>query len=162
MNFELKTCDLAGAAAFKSDAVLLLVTDAFKPAKDALSQIVAQAIAAGDLETKTGKLLQLYKPADIAAPRVVLVGAGDGSARQLRAAGYRVGAAVVDGGEPHHRADLGEPVALVLGSEAHGLPAEVVAAADLAITIDMAGPTESLNVAMAGTLLCFEVLRRRH
>ena len=86
MNFELKTCDLAGAAAFKSDAVLLLVTDAFKPAKDALSQIVAQAIAAGDLETKTGKLLQLYKPADIAAPRVVLVGAGDGSARQLRKA----------------------------------------------------------------------------
>ena len=58
MNFELKTCDLAGAAAYKSDAVVLLVTDAFKPTKDALSQIVAEAIAAGDLETKAGKLLR--------------------------------------------------------------------------------------------------------
>ncbi len=86
MNFELKTCDLAEAAVHKSDAVLLLVTDTFAPGKDALSQIVAQALAAEDLEAKAGKLLQLYKPANIVAPRVVLAGAGDGSARQLRKA----------------------------------------------------------------------------
>jgi RNA methyltransferase, TrmH family len=32
---------------------------------------------------------------------------------------------------------------------------------DLRLTIPMAGPTESLNVAMAGTVVCFESLRQR-
>lgn len=86
MNFELKTLDLAAAAADKCDALLLLVTEGFKPGTDALSQIVAEALAAGDLETKTGKLLHLYKSSAVAAPRLVLVGAGDGSPRQLRKA----------------------------------------------------------------------------
>jgi TrmH family RNA methyltransferase len=80
--------------------------------------------------------------------------------RRLRDDGYRIAAAVVDGGEPHDRADLSVPLAIVLGGEAHGLAPEVVDAADLRVTIAMAGPTESLNVAMAGTVLCFEVLRR--
>jgi TrmH family RNA methyltransferase len=53
------------------------------------------------------------------------------------------------------------PVALVLGSEAHGLPDAVVAAVDEVVTIPMAGRTESLNVAMAGTVVCFEALRQR-
>jgi TrmH family RNA methyltransferase len=79
---------------------------------------------------------------------------------RLRSAGYRIATAVVAGGEPHDRADLATPLALVLGSEAHGASADVVAASDLLVSIEMAGPTESLNVAMAGTLLCFEVLRR--
>lgn len=61
---------------------------------------------------------------------------------------------------PHTEVDLRGPVAIVLGSEAHGLPAELDAHVDEWVRIEMAGPTESLNVAMAGTLLCFEVLRR--
>jgi tRNA G18 (ribose-2'-O)-methylase SpoU len=52
-------------------------------------------------------------------------------------------------------------VAVVLGSEAHGLPPAVAAAVDVAVTIPMAGRTESLNVAMAGTVVCFEALRQR-
>ena len=55
---------------------------------------------------------------------------------------------------------LDGPVAVVVGNEAHGLDPQVVDAADARTTIAMAGPAESLNVAMAGTLLCFEVLRR--
>ena len=54
-----------------------------------------------------------------------------------------------------------DPLALVLGSEAHGLADDLVAEADVRLSIPMAGPTESLNVAMAGTVLAFEVLRRR-
>jgi TrmH family RNA methyltransferase len=57
--------------------------------------------------------------------------------------------------------DLRRPVALVLGSEAHGLPVAVATRVDEAVTIPMAGPAESLNVAMAGTVLCFEALRQR-
>lgn len=79
----------------------------------------------------------------------------------LRAAGYRLVGAVVRGGTIHHDLDLTGPVALVLGNEAHGLDADQVARLDDLVTIDMAGPTESLNVAMAGTVLCFEVLRQR-
>ncbi|MBA2282457.1 MAG: RNA methyltransferase [Acidimicrobiia bacterium] len=64
-------------------------------------------------------------------------------------------------GVPHHEADLPPDVALVLGSEAHGLPAAVADALDGWVSIPMAGGGESLNVAMAGTILCFEVARRR-
>lgn len=91
MNFELKSLDLAGAASDPCDALILLVVDGFKPDKTALSGCVDDAIAAGDFETKPGKLLQLYRNPAAAAPRVVLAGAGDGSARQVRQA---VGAAV--------------------------------------------------------------------
>lgn len=75
--------------------------------------------------------------------------------------GVRTAATVVHGGEPYDTVDLTGPVAVVLGSEAHGLPARVLAAVDERVTIPMAGRSESLNVAMAGSVLCFESLRQR-
>lgn len=51
--------------------------------------------------------------------------------------------------------------AIMLGNEAHGLPAEVVARADASVIIPFDGPTESLNVGVAGALLAFEALRQR-
>ena len=76
--------------------------------------------------------------------------------------GYRTIATVVDPAAPSlFDADLDGPVAVVLGNEAHGLDAATVAACAAALHVPMAGPTESLNVAMAGTVVCFEVLRRR-
>jgi len=51
--------------------------------------------------------------------------------------------------------------AILLGNEAHGLSSGVVASADLRVTVPLAGPTESLNVAAAGAVLCFESLRQR-
>jgi TrmH family RNA methyltransferase len=71
----------------------------------------------------------------------------------------RFGAAV--GGTPMTALDLAAPVALVLGSEAHGLPPEVQERLDGTVGIPMEGPAESLNVAMAGTILCFEAARQR-
>ena len=50
-------------------------------------------------------------------------------------------------------------VAVVVGNEAHGLDDD--AAIDQWITIPHAGPVESLNVAMAATVLAFEVARQR-
>lgn len=79
----------------------------------------------------------------------------------LSAAGLRRVATLARGAPPYDAADLGGPVALVLGSEAHGLPRAVVDAVDEVVTIPMAGRTESLNVGMAGTVLCFEALRQR-
>jgi TrmH family RNA methyltransferase len=80
---------------------------------------------------------------------------------QLRERGVRTAATVVRGGRPYDRVDLTGPLALVLGSEAHGLPEAVVAQVDEPLTIEMAGRSESLNVAMAGAVVCFEALRQR-
>jgi RNA methyltransferase, TrmH family len=80
----------------------------------------------------------------------------------LRARGVTTVATLARGAATaYDRADLAGPVAVVLGSEAHGLPAGVADRVDTAVTIPMAGRTESLNVAMAGTILCFESLRQR-
>lgn len=86
MDFELKTLGLAGAAQEKCDLLLVLVTEDFKPGKDALSRLVGAALAGKDLEPKPGKLLQSYRSEGIAAPRLVLAGAGDGSGKRVQAA----------------------------------------------------------------------------
>jgi leucyl aminopeptidase len=86
MDFELKTLTLAGAAAEKCDALVVLVGESFKPGKDPLSKLAADALNARHLEPKPGKLLQAYRSAGIAAPRVVLAGAGDGSGKRVQSA----------------------------------------------------------------------------
>jgi TrmH family RNA methyltransferase len=62
-------------------------------------------------------------------------------------------------GNSHTDTDLRRRVAIVLGNEAHGMSDD--AAVDEWITIPHAGRSESLNVAMACTVLCFEVARQR-
>ena len=69
--------------------------------------------------------------------------------------------AVAAGGTPYDRADFRRPTAIVLGNEAHGLDAEVEARLDGRVRIPMRGPAESINVAMAATVLCFESARQR-
>lgn len=80
----------------------------------------------------------------------------------LRAQGRLVLATTVNDGHgvlTHDQVDL-TVAAIVLGNEAKGLDQEIVAAADHPVTIELAGPTESLNVAAAGAVLCFEALRQ--
>jgi len=86
MNFELKPISLVGMSSEKCDALIVLVAQDFKAGKDDLSALVGQALKAGDLETKPAKLLPLYRPVQAHAARVVLAGAGSGSARDVRAA----------------------------------------------------------------------------
>ncbi|MBC7435060.1 MAG: leucyl aminopeptidase [Bdellovibrionales bacterium] len=122
MDFELKTLSLAGAVSEKTDALVVLVPLAWKPGKGLLDGLIADAMKSGDLELKPGKLLKLWRAAGMAAPRVVLAGAGDGSAKQARQA---VIAAVgsLKGG-PAQR------VTLCFGS---GISAEVLRASVLAV-----------------------------
>jgi TrmH family RNA methyltransferase len=81
--------------------------------------------------------------------------------RCLTSAGLATIATAAHGAEPYDEVDLTGPLALVLGSEAHGLPGPVAAQVVRAVTIPMVGHTESLNVGMAGTIVCFESLRQR-
>lgn len=79
----------------------------------------------------------------------------------LAGAGTRlVGTRARDGQAPDE-VDLTGPVALVLGSEAHGLPEDVVPLVDDWVSLPMQGRVESLNVAVAGSVLAFEVVRQR-
>jgi tRNA G18 (ribose-2'-O)-methylase SpoU len=67
----------------------------------------------------------------------------------------------VSGGKDYTELDLTERSAFVLGNEAHGLPDDLTDLVDEWVTIPMAGRTESLNVGMAGAILCFEAARQR-
>lgn len=57
--------------------------------------------------------------------------------------------------------DLHQPMALIVGSEAEGASDSARALASQRIKIPMAGQTESLNAAVAGSVLLFEVMRQR-
>jgi len=68
-------------------------------------------------------------------------------------------ATVMSGGVSPRELPAGR-LAILIGSEAHGLPDDVVAEAHVLVTIPMTGPTESLNAAAAATILAYEVLLR--
>ena len=78
---------------------------------------------------------------------------------EVRAAGLKVLATSSHQGAAYTDTDLVGPVAIVVGNEAHGVPDD--APVDGWITIPHEGPAESLNVAMAATVLVFEVARQR-
>ncbi|HEV3212668.1 MAG TPA: RNA methyltransferase [Acidimicrobiales bacterium] len=79
----------------------------------------------------------------------------------LHGTGRDVLGAVVRGGEPLWSAPITAQAAVVVGGEAAGLGADEQAGLDGAVTIEMAGRAESLNVGVAAALVCFEALRRR-
>lgn len=93
--------------------------------------------------------------------RVPVVSAVDAheTLRALRAAGAKIVATDVRNGVPHDRGVLSGPLAIVLGSESHGLDRSIDSLVDDWVRIDMAGNAESLNVAMAGTLMAYEASR---
>ena len=71
-------------------------------------------------------------------------------------------AAVARDGEPISRAPLDGPCALLIGNEGAGLSADLIAAANARrVTIPMPGAIESLNAAIAGSLLLYEAARQR-
>jgi TrmH family RNA methyltransferase len=80
---------------------------------------------------------------------------------RARTGGARVVALTVRQGKTLYDADLRGSVALVVGGEGAGLPADAVAAADEAVSIPMAPPVESLNVAVAAGIALYEAARQR-
>ena len=81
--------------------------------------------------------------------------------RGLQGAGVWVVGAAGESPNSLYGADLTGPLALVLGSEADGLRRLTRETCDLLVSIPMAGPTESLNAAVAAGVLLAEVARQR-
>lgn len=62
---------------------------------------------------------------------------------------------------PYYAADWKQPAALIIGSEAHGVSEAGLALATHRISVPMVGRAESLNAAVAGSVILFEALRQR-
>jgi len=104
-------------------------------------------------------------------PKVVRASAGsmfyvpiieDVKTYKLQAAGFRViGTSSHDqeGSIDYTSADFTDRVAIVVGNEAHGLVDS--SNIDQWVMVPHRGRSESLNVAMAATLVCFEVAKQR-
>jgi RNA methyltransferase, TrmH family len=106
------------------------------------------------------------------APKVVRAGMGahfrlpilslgwDEMERISESGNQRVMLADMDG-ESCWEMDLRQPLALIVGGEANGASTEARKLASQRIRIPMAARTESLNAAVAGSVLMFEVMRQR-
>ena len=79
----------------------------------------------------------------------------------LRELGMRLVATVPHGARSLYNADLASPVALLVGSEARGLPPAILERVDASISIPMAPGVNSLNVAATTSLVAYEFVRRR-
>lgn len=86
MNFELKAIDLTPANLAKTDALVMLVPNDVKPARDALSSLVFQASQSANFKESAGKVLQLWKPSQVAVERLVLVSCASGQPKHIRQA----------------------------------------------------------------------------
>lgn len=71
--------------------------------------------------------------------------------------GQLVGASLRDA-VPYRGAPYRAPCFILVGNESRGLPADYEAACDLRVTMPMRGRADSLNAAVAGAVLAYEVL----
>lgn len=82
-------------------------------------------------------------------------------ARRARAAGVQLVAADRHAPLPVTEADLRGPVALLIGQEAAGLPPEIAREAGVNVSIPIRAGTDSLNAAVAASILLYEAARQR-
>lgn len=81
--------------------------------------------------------------------------------KELQDAGCWIVGADMDG-EVCYQQDLNMPIALVVGNEGRGLPRLVKERCDLLVRIPIYGAIDSLNAAVAGGILMYEVARQKH
>ena len=79
----------------------------------------------------------------------------------MKEKGIRLFAAHLDGAVSYDEADYTGPCAFLIGNEARGLKDETAALSDCRVKIPMAGQVESLNAAVAASVLMFETARQR-
>ncbi len=109
---------------------------------------------------------------DAFGPKVVRAGMGAHFRLPIRAVDWERIGLIVDsldvrvyladaGGQPCWEADLSQPLALIIGGEAEGPSESARKLAQETLAVPMPGKAESLNAAVAGSVLMFEVVRQR-
>jgi TrmH family RNA methyltransferase len=127
-----------------------------------LGTILRSAEAAGvDAVVLTPGSVDPYNPKSVRASAGALfhVPVLESDLPAVRAAGLRLIGTSSHLGRRHTEVDWGGRVAIVLGNEARGLPDDTPV--DQWARIEHRGRAESLNVAMAATVLAFEAARAR-
>jgi TrmH family RNA methyltransferase len=81
---------------------------------------------------------------------------------EIASLGLTTIATVISGGSAPDEISRDTPIALLVGSESHGLAAEMIGHCDQAMTIPMSGKTESLNAAIAGSIAMYALAARSH
>ncbi len=153
----------------RQDAPLYLVLDSLRDPGN-LGTILRSAEAAGVNSCwLTPDCVDLYNP------KVVRAGAGvhfrlpcylDQDWPQIREALAALAVAQVAaldarGAVAYYTVDWRPPAALIVSNEAHGLSPGALQAATARVAVPMRGGTESLNAAMAVSVVLFEALRQR-
>jgi TrmH family RNA methyltransferase len=143
------------------DADLVLVADALNDPGN-LGTILRSSEAAGvDAVVLTPGSVDPFNPKVVRASAGALfhVPVVTATLEQVHEAGLRLVGTSSHRGERHTEADWSGRVAVVVGSEAHGLADD--APVDDWVQIEHKGRAESLNVAMAATLLVFTAAEQR-
>jgi TrmH family RNA methyltransferase len=79
----------------------------------------------------------------------------------LRQSGIQIVAAVAGEAQNVAAIDLTGPTAILIGNEGRGLSAATIASANFRATIPCPGPVESLNAAIAASIMLYEAARQR-
>lgn len=80
---------------------------------------------------------------------------------KMKKHGLRVVASSSHKGKPLDQADFTGPLAVLIGNEGAGLPAEILAQADELVTIPHSPRVESLNAGIAAAIVLYEISRQR-
>ncbi len=80
---------------------------------------------------------------------------------QLKKQGIKLYAAHLDGRNNYEKEDYTVDTGFLIGNEANGLSEDTARLADAYIKIPMMGRVESLNAAVAASVLMFETARQR-
>ncbi|MDJ1183898.1 23S rRNA (guanosine(2251)-2'-O)-methyltransferase RlmB [Roseofilum casamattae] len=80
---------------------------------------------------------------------------------ELKAAGFWIYGTVAESGEPIHTVSFTGAIALVIGSEGHGLNLLTQRHCDVLISIPLQGKTPSLNASVATGMSLYEIYRQR-
>ena len=79
----------------------------------------------------------------------------------LKESGFKIVAATEKGDYDYSKAELKDPVCIIMGAEDTGIPYEHLALCDEWVKIPMFGHIESLNVSVAAGILIFEARKQR-
>ena len=78
----------------------------------------------------------------------------------IRRSGRQIVVTDPAGGRPYYEEDIRKGIALVIGNEGNGISDEMMAQADVRVTLPMKGGIESLNAAAAAAILMYEAVRQ--
>ncbi len=165
---EFQTASLADALPKERKSPLVLVADGITDPGNLGTMIRSAAALGADCVVASGDTCDVTNPKCVRAAMgaifrlpVVADIAFDSAFCELRSCGLQIVAGMPRGGKAPWSLDLTGPTALLIGSEAEGLPESVCAAADALATVPLRSGVESLNAAACAAALLYEAARQR-